>query len=591
MLTYHPPVQEYQFLLHELYNVSTQEITGYDQLDKAFTQAALEEAGKIAQELFFPLNSVGDAQGCTLQNGEVKTPKGFKNAFDQMRAGGWTGLDFPEQYGGQNMPCLMNTIVGEMFSAANQSLAMYSGLTHGAAATILAHGTDQQKTTYLPPMIACDWTGTMNLTEPQCGTDLGLIRTKAEPQANGSYRISGQKIYISSGEHDLAKNIIHLVLARIPGGPEGVKGISLFIVPKFLPNENGQIGARNAVECLKIENKMGIHGNATCVMTYEGATGYLLGHKHDGMRAMFTMMNEARLGVGMQGVAQADAAYQSAATYAKERLQGRDVVRAQNPDGPADALIVHPDVRRTLMDQKSFIEGARAFLVWGALLLDQANRNKDKNAQALISLLTPVLKGFLTDRGFDMTVKAQQIYGGHGYINDTGISQYMRDARITMIYEGANAVQALDLVGRKLPQNGGKAMLLLLKTLDGFCKAQADNDAMGEFITPLQKALENVQSALGFFMEHGLKNPHQALAGSYDFMHLLGHVCMGFTWARMALSAQKALKKGGQEAAFYETKIITARYYMQRQMPKTDMHLSRIQSGADMVMALDAEFF
>jgi len=581
-----------QFLMHDLLKVSQSDVAGYDELAPDFTAAVLEEAGKLASELLSPLNPVGDRQGCSFENGVVRTPEGFKDAFDTLRAGGWTALDLPEEYGGQNMPVLLGTAVGEMFSAANQSFTMYNGLTHGAASAILAHGSEAQKATYLPKMATCDWTGTMNLTEPHCGTDLGLLRTRAEPQEDGSYKITGQKIFISSGEHDMAENIIHLVLARIPGGPEGIKGISLFIVPKFLVNDDGSLGERNAVSCGKIEEKMGIHGNSTCVMDYDGATGWLLGERDKGMRAMFTMMNEARLGVGMQGLAQAEIAYQNALAYARERLQGRAVTGAANPDGPADPLIVHPDIRRMLLDQKIFVEGGRALLFWGAEMIDRAHRMEDAEADGLISLLTPVIKGFLTDQGFEMTVLAQQVYGGHGYIEEWGMSQFVRDARIAMIYEGANGIQALDLVGRKLAQDSGKHVMAFFGIVKRFIKENEGNATLEkDFLDPLKEASKQLQSAGMFFMQHGMKNPDAALAGSYDFMHLFGHVCLGLMWSKMALAAQQALENGASDTTFYEAKLMTGRYYMARRLPATAMHLRRIESGADPVMGLKAELF
>ncbi|MEY8827981.1 acyl-CoA dehydrogenase C-terminal domain-containing protein [Sedimentitalea sp. XS_ASV28] len=593
MPSYIAPTKDMQFILHDVLNITDAGIPGYEELEPDFTSAILEEAGKISSEVLQPLNVVGDTEGCTFENGVVRTPTGFKDAFEQMKEGGWPGLDMPENYGGQNMPYVIGTAVGEMFSASNQAFTMYQGLTHGAASAILAHGTDAQKDTYLPNMVACEWTGTMNLTEPHCGTDLGLMRTKAEPQEDGSYKITGQKIFISAGEHDMADNIIHLVLAKITGGPEGIKGVSLFIVPKFLVNEDGSLGARNGVACGKIEEKMGIHGNSTCVMNYDGATGYLLGEEHKGMRAMFTMMNEARLGVGMQGLAQADAAYQNAVEYAKDRLQGRDVTGAKNPDGPADPLIVHPDIRRNLMDQKSFAEGARAFILWGATMIDRAHRAGDKDADGLISLLTPVIKGFLTDEGYDMTIQAQQVYGGHGYIEEWGMSQFTRDARIAMIYEGANGVQALDLVGRKLAQDGGKHVMAFFEMVKSYIKENSgQNDALDrDFLEPLKAASKDLQAAGMYFMQNGMKNPNNALAGSTDFMHMFGHVCLGLMWARMGKAAMDALAAGASDASFYETKIATGRYYMARRLPATAMHLSRIQSGAATVMALDAANF
>ncbi|MGD1881671.1 MAG: acyl-CoA dehydrogenase C-terminal domain-containing protein [Paracoccaceae bacterium] len=593
MPSYTAPTKDLQFVLHDVLNVTSSSIPGYDELEAEFTSAILEEAGKISSEVLAPLNVVGDTEGCRLENGVVYTPTGFKAAFEQVKEGGWPGLDMPEEYGGQGMPYVIGTAVGEMFSAANQAFTMYQGLTHGAASAILAHGSDAQKDKWLPKMVSCEWTGTMNLTEPHCGTDLGLMRTKAEPQDDGSYKISGQKIFISAGEHDMADNIIHLVLAKIPGGPEGIKGVSLFIVPKFLVDDDGNIGARNGVACGKIEEKMGIHGNSTCVMNYDEATGYLLGDAHKGMRAMFTMMNEARLGVGMQGLAQADVAYQNALEYAKDRLQGRDVTGTKNPEGPADPLIVHPDIRRSLMDQKSFAEGARAFVLWGAQMIDAAHRSKDADADGLISLLTPVIKGFLTDQGYDMTIKAQQVYGGHGYIEEWGMSQYTRDARIAMIYEGANGVQALDLVGRKLAQDGGKHVMAFFEMVKSFCKANGGLDEAydRDFIEPLKTASKDLQSAGMYFMQNGMANPNNALSGSYDFMHMFGHVCLGLMWAKMGKAAREALDGGASDKEFYNSKLATGRYYMARQLPATSLHLKRIETGADTVMALEAANF
>ncbi|KAA2313964.1 acyl-CoA dehydrogenase [Pseudooceanicola sediminis] len=592
MPSYTGPVDDLQFVIHDVLKITEQNVPAYEELDRDFTAAILGEAAKISSEVIAPLNTVGDKEGVTLENGVVRTPTGFKAAFDQLRDGGWTGLDCDPEYGGQGMPYILTVATGEMFSAANQAFMMYPGLTHGAYSAIHAHGTDAQKQTFLPKMVSCEWTGTMNLTEPQCGTDLGLMRTKAEPQEDGSYLITGQKIFISAGDHDIADNVIHLVLAKIPGGPEGIKGVSLFIVPKLMVNEDGSLGDRNSLSVGKIEEKMGIHGNATCVMNYDGATGYLLGEAHKGMRAMFTMMNEARLGVGMQGLSQAVAAYQNAVIYANDRLQGRDVTGAKNPDGPADPIIVHPDVRRMLMDQKSFIEGARAFGLWGGTLIDKARSMGDEDAEGLVSLLTPVLKGFLTDQGYDMTVQAQQVYGGHGYIEEWGMSQFTRDARIAMIYEGANGVQALDLVGRKLSAKGGKPAMTLFEIIKTFCKENAEDEEIAkDFIEPLKGASKQLQEAAMYFMQSGMKNPNHALAGSYDFMHLFGHVCLGYMWAQMAIAAKAKLDAGTGDAAFYKTKIATGRYYMARRLPATAMHLQRILSGADTVMALDAASF
>ncbi len=588
MPSYTAPIADINFVLHDVLNASGTGLPSYEDMDKDTTTAILEEAGKLATDVLAPLNPVGDTEGCTLENGVVRTPTGFKDAFEQMKAGGWTGLDCDPDYGGQGMSYLMHSAVNEIFVSANMSFQMYQGLTHGAYSAIHTHGSDQQKATYLPKLVSCDWTGTMNLTEPHAGTDLGLMRTKAEPNSDGSYAITGQKIFISAGEHDLAENIIHLVLAKIPGGPEGTKGISLFIVPKFLVNEDGSLGARNGVNVGNIETKMGLHGNATCVMNYDGATGYLLGPENKGMRAMFTMMNEARLGVGLQGYAQSEVAYQNAVTYARDRLQGRDVTGVQNPEGPADPIIVHPDVRRNLMDQKSFTEGARAATYWCAHLIDRSVRTGDDDAEGLVSLIIPVIKGFCTDKGFDSAIGAQQVYGGHGYIEEWGMSQFARDARIAMIYEGANGVQALDLVGRKLAQDGGKHVMAFFDLVKSFCKENAEVEGMEDIIASLKSGSKDLQAAAQFFMMNAMKNPNAALAGSYDFMHLFGHVCLGFMWARMA---KAALNPGDGDPMFYETKLTTARYYMARQMPATKMHLARIETGAAPVMDLEAAGF
>ncbi|MGB3406131.1 MAG: acyl-CoA dehydrogenase C-terminal domain-containing protein [Jannaschia sp.] len=592
MPSYTAPTKDMQFVLHDLLRASEQAIPGYDEMDRDFTGAVLEEAGKLATDVLHPLNAVGDSEGCVMENGVVRTPTGFKDAFDQVRDGGWTALDCDPEYGGQGLPYLMHTAVGEILSSANMAFNMYQGLTHGAYSAIHVHGSDAQKQKWLPKLTTCEWTGTMNLTEPHAGTDLGMMRTKAVPEEDGSYKITGQKIFISAGDHDMAENIVHLVLAKISGGPEGIKGVSLFIVPKIMVDDEGTLGARNGVSVGKIEEKMGIHGNSTCVMNYDEATGYLLGEAHKGMRAMFTMMNEARLGVGLQGYAQAEIAYQNALAYALDRLQGRDVTGVKNPEGPADPLIVHPDIRRNLMDQKSFVEGARAFTFWGAHMIDRAHRNSDKDADGLISLLTPVIKGFLTDKGYEMATNAQQVYGGHGFIEEWGMSQFVRDARIAMIYEGANGVQALDLVGRKLAQDGGKHVMAFFDMVKTFCKENAEDETLkAGFLEPLKAASKDLQAAGMYFMQNGMKNPNAALSGSYDFMHMMGHVCLGLMWARMAQVAGAKLKDDGADRDFLEAKIATGRYYMARQLPATAMHLARIQTGPETVMELKASAF
>ena len=592
MTSYTAPTKDIAFILHELLEIEHKDIPGYCDMSPDFTKAILEEAGKLNSEILHPLNAIGDSVGCKLENGIVYTPPGFKEAFNQIKAGGWPGIDCDPQYGGQGIPAVVAMQTSEMFASSNQALAMYHGLTHGAQSAIMAHGSDEQKNKYLPNMISCEWTGTMNLTEPQCGTDLGLMRTKAEPSSDGTYKISGQKIFISAGEHDLSENIIHLVLAKIPNGPAGIKGVSLFIVPKFIINEDGSLGARNSLSVGSIEEKMGIHGNSTCVMNYDEATGFLLGEEHKGMRAMFTMMNEARLGVGLQGLAQAEVAYQNAVLYAKERLQGRDITGAKEPSKGADPLIVHPDIKRNLLNQKSFLEGARAFTSWCAMLFDQYERQDDKKADGLVSLLTPVVKGFLSDIGYEMTIQAQQIYGGHGYIEEHGMSQFTRDARIAMIYEGTNAIQAMDLVGRKLGKDNGQHAMAFFEMIISFVKDNKENTALNEhFLEQLKIGSKNLQAASMYFMQNGIKNPYDALAGSYDFMHMLGHVCLGFMWSKMAKISMEKIENHCENPEYYENKIKTGKFYMERWMPLTEVHLNRIQSGSKTIMSMSPSDF
>ena len=596
MATYTAPVRDAQFILHEVLRVQeSSAIEGYEDLTDDMTTAILEEAGKIASEVLLPINETGDKQGCTLENGVVRTPDGYKEAYKAQCEGGWPGIDLNPEYGGQGMPYLVNAVVGEFASSAAMAFSMYQGLTHGAIKAIEGFGSEDQKNTYLPKMVSGEWTGTMNLTEPHCGTDLGLLRTKADPVGDGSFKISGQKIFISSGEHDMSDNIVHLVLAKIPGGPEGVKGISLFVVPKFLPKEDGTLGERNSLACGKLEEKMGIHGNSTCVMNYDEATGWLIGEEHKGLRAMFLMMNEARLLVGMQGLSQASIAYQNAVEYARDRMQGRALDGEKFPDQKADPIIVHPDVRRMLMDAKSFVEGGRAFYYWASTLIDEENKHSDEKAREtaamLIALMTPVVKGFLTDKGFETAVNMQQVFGGHGYTEDWSQSQSVRDARIAMIYEGANGVQALDLIGRKLPQKGGAGMQTFFGIVKDLCKEHAEDEAMAEFTDPLKQASKELQEAVMWFMQHGMKDPNNAAAGSTDFLHLFGYTAIGLMWAQMAKVAHDALAGNADDPDFYETKLKTARYYMARVMPMTGTHLARIKSGGDTVMALDAASF
>ena len=593
MPIYSAPVKDIKFILQNVLKIHDSGIPGYGELDNEYLNAILEEASKISSEVLAPLNAIGDKHGCSFENGIVYTPPGFKEAFNQLKDGGWTGIDCDIKFGGQGLPYLISIAVGEMFASANMALGMYHGLTHGAYSAIYSHGSEEQKEKYLPNLVNCKWTGTMNLTEPHCGTDLGMMRTKASRKSDGTFRISGQKIFISAGDHDLAENIIHLVLAKIPNGPDGVKGISLFIVPKFLVNEDGSLGERNQVSVGKIEQKMGIHGNATCVMNYDDATGYLVGEEHKGMRAMFTMMNEARLGVGLQGLSQAELAYQNALAYAKDRLQGRDITGVKNPDELADPIIVHPDVRRNLMDQKCFSEGSRALILWGASIIDKANRDTDTEAEGLIGLLTPVIKGFLTDKGFDMTIQAQQIYGGHGYIEEWGMSQFARDARIAMIYEGANGIQALDLVGRKLPQNQGKNMMAFFTILKTYLtENQNKSDEFDKiFLEPMKSATDDLEGAVLYFMDKGIKNPNEALAGSYDFMHLFGYVSLGLMWCKIAQASREAINLSSDHDDFHQSKISTGQYFMERQLPFTRLHLARIRAGSSTVMKLSASNF
>ena len=593
MPIYSAPVKDIKFILQNVLKIHDSDIPGYDELDDEYLNAILEEASKISSEVLAPLNAIGDKHGCSFENGIVYTPPGFKEAFNQLKDGGWTGIDCDIKFGGQGLPYLISIAVGEMFASANMALGMYHGLTHGAYSAIYSHGSEEQKEKYLPNLVNCKWTGTMNLTEPHCGTDLGMMRTKASRKSDGTFRISGQKIFISAGDHDLAENIIHLVLAKIPNGPDGVKGISLFIVPKFLVNEDGSLGERNQVSVGKIEQKMGIHGNATCVMNYDDATGYLVGEEHKGMRAMFTMMNEARLGVGLQGLSQAELAYQNALAYAKDRLQGRDITGVKNPDELADPIIVHPDVRRSLMDQKCFSEGSRALILWGASIIDKANRDTDTEAEGLIGLLTPVIKGFLTDKGFDMTIQAQQIYGGHGYIEEWGMSQFARDARIAMIYEGANGIQALDLVGRKLPQNQGKNMMAFFTILKTYLtENQNKSDEFDKiFLEPMKSATDDLEGAVLYFMDKGIKNPNEALAGSYDFMHLFGYVCLGLMRCKIAQASHEAINLSSDHDDFHQSKISTGQYFMERQLPFTRLHLARIRAGSSTIMKLSASNF
>src|SRR6201995_4198447 len=596
MPIYKAPVEDVSFLLNDVFQIDRYDnLPGFSDASSDVREAILGEVAKLSEEVLQPLNRVGDLEGCKHNSdGSVTTPKGFKEAFKQVADGGWLGLSAPTEYGGQGLPVALSQAVNEFQISANMAFSMYGGLTMGATAALLVHGTPEQKKTYLPKMIAGEGTGTMNLTEPQCGTDLGLLRTKAARQSDGSFRITGTKIFISAGEHDLTDNIIHLVLARIEGAPAGIKGVSLFVVPKFLVNADGSLGARNGVTCGSIEHKMGIHGNSTCVMNYDGAIGWLIGEENKGMQGMFVMMNEARLGVAVQGLAQSEVAYQNAVAYARDRLQGRALTGAKAPDKPADPIIVHPDVRRTLLTIRAFNEAGRALVLWTALRSDVAHRSEDqKERQAAddhMGLLTPVIKGVLTDRGFANAVLAQQVYGGHGYIAENGMEQFVRGARIAMIYEGANGIQALDLVGRKLPRDGGRAVMSFFNEVATYCKEHGADEAMKPYVTPLSAALGHLQQATTWLMQNAFGKPDNAAAAATDYMQLFGLVSFAYMWARMAKVAQDKIAGGGA-TPYLTTKLVTGRFFMERMLPETSLHLARIQTGCATTMELATEAF
>ncbi len=598
MPIYKAPVEDVTFLLNDVFQIDRYDnLPGFTDASADVREAILGEAAKLSEEVLQPLNRTGDLEGCVRHDdNSVTTPKGFKEAFKQVAEGGWLGLSAPTEFGGQGLPVTLSQAVTEFQSAANMAFSMYGGLTMGATAALIVHGKPEQKKMFVPKMVAGEWTGTMNLTEPQCGTDLGLLRTKAVKQADGSYKISGTKIFISAGEHDLADNIIHRVLARIEGAPAGIKGVSLFVVPKILVNADGSLGQRNGVSCGSIEHKMGIHGNSTCVMNYDGATGWLIGEENKGMQGMFVMMNEARLGVAVQGLAISEVAYQNAVTYAKDRLQGRAISGVKAPDKPADPIIVHPDVRRTLMIIKSFNEAARALVLWTALTSDLHHRSDDeKTRQAAddhMGLLTPVIKGVLTDTGFANTVMAQQIFGGHGYIAEHGMEQFVRDARIAMIYEGANGIQALDLVGRKLPKDGGRALQAFFAEVQGFIREHGADAAMKPFVEPVGKALGHLQQATMWFMANAITKPDNGGAGSTDYLHMFGLVALGYMWAKMAAAARDKLKANANGAeARMNAKLVTGRFFVERILPETAAQLARITAGAASTMELPDEMF
>jgi alkylation response protein AidB-like acyl-CoA dehydrogenase len=596
MPSYRAPLQDIRYLLHEVHDIAQlSRLPGFEDATPDMIDEVLAGGAAFCEDVLFPLNQPGDIEGVHFENGEVRTPAGFKEAYTRYAADGWTGVAATSEYGGQGLPEMVRFVMEEMLCSANLSFSMYPGLSHGAYSALMSHGSDELKQRFLPKLIDGSWGGTMCLTEAHAGTDLGILTTRAEPDENGTYRITGQKIFISAGEHDLTENIVHLVLAKLPDAPSGTKGISLFLVPKFLPTADGGVGARNGVTCGSVEHKMGIKASATCVLNFDGATGWMVGEPHKGMRAMFVMMNSARLAVGLQGLGLSEVAYQNALAYAKERLQGRALTGVKNAEGPADPILVHPDVRKGLLRIKAFNEGMRSLAYWVGVRIDLEHRHPDasvrQDAQDMVALMTPVIKAFLTDKGFDNTNIALQTLGGHGYIREYGVEQYVRDARIAQIYEGTNAVQALDLVGRKLPMEGGRLVRRFFELVKADIDAAATNDALADHAKALGASLYQLQKATMLLAERGFANPDEAGASATEYLHLMGYVAVGWQWLRMATVSSDALAAGRGDAAFHQAKLKTARFYFARVLPECGTLLTAMQAGAAPIMAFEASEF
>ncbi|RTR05253.1 acyl-CoA dehydrogenase C-terminal domain-containing protein [Halomonas nitroreducens] len=597
MPDYQAPLRDLRFVMDELldYPAHYARLPGAEEVTPDVVGAILEEGGRFAREVLLPLNQSGDREGCLLEGGEVKTPSGFQAAYRQYVEGGWPSLAADPEQGGQGLPHSLAMVLNEMICATNLAWGMYPGLSHGAADALRHHGTEAQKATYLTKLVEGVWTGTMCLTESHCGTDLGLIRSRAVPTGDGAYEITGTKIFISAGEHDLAENIVHLVLAKLPDAPEGSKGISLFVVPKYLPDEAGEPGERNGVGCGSLEHKMGIHGNATCMMHFDTARGYLVGAPHKGLACMFTMMNAARIGVGIQGLGLTEASFQNALAYARDRLQMRALSGAKAEDKSADPIIVHPDVRRMLLTQKAFAEGGRMLVLYTAQMVDVVEHGQDavecERAETLLGLLTPIVKAFLTEVGFEATNEGVQVFGGHGFIQEWGMEQLVRDARITRLYEGTTGIQALDLLGRKVLMNQGETLKVFTKEIHKFCQAEAANPAMAEFVRPLAKLnTEWGELTMGVGMK-AMGDREEVGAASVDYLMYSGYVTLAYLFARAVKQARSALDAGSEDAAFYRTKVNTARFYFERLLPRTRAHAQMIQAGAESLMALSAEDF